>query len=110
MFLKRRAMYSRMTASAKTTATRLFCRNLVPMAALTLLRESCANAFSGYCSLRESSRVCTSSVVTVSVPGMEIFRVCSPVATFSPVCRVRSLLPSASAAVACTSDRAKLSS
>jgi len=47
MFLKRRAIYSRMSTSANTTATRLFCRNLVPMAALTLLRDSWANWLSG---------------------------------------------------------------
>ena len=47
-------------------------------------------------------------VVTVSVPGIEIFRVCSPVATFSPVCRVRPLLPSASEAVFWTADISKL--
>ena len=99
IFLKRNAMYSRISTSANTTATRLFWRNLVPIAALTLLRESWAKALSGYCSFRESSRFCTSSVVTVSVPGIEIFSVCSPVATFSPVCRVRSLLPSAAEAV-----------
>ena len=59
MFLKRRAMYSRMSTSANTTATRLFCRNLVPMAALTLLRDSWAKALSGYCSFREVSRFST---------------------------------------------------
>ena len=97
-----------MSTSANTTATRLFWRNLVPIAALTLLRESCAKELSGQLSFRESSRVCTSSVVTVSVPGIEIFRVCSPVATFSPVCRVRPLLPSASEAAFWTTDISKL--
>ena len=36
-----------LSTSANTTATRLFCRNLVPMAALTLLRDSWANWLSG---------------------------------------------------------------
>ena len=74
------------------------------MAALTLLSDSCAKALSGYVSFRESSSVSTCSVVTVSFPGIEIFRVCSPVATFSPVCRVKSLLPSAAEAVFWTSE------
>ena len=49
-------------------------------------------------------------MVTVSVPGMEIFRVWSPVATFSPVCRVRPVFSSAAAAVFCTADWSKLPS
>ena len=40
IFWKRKPIYSRMSTSAKRTATRLFCRNLVPMAALTLLSDN----------------------------------------------------------------------
>ena len=59
IFLKRKPIYSRMSSRENTTATRLFCRNLVPMAALTLLRDSWAKALSGYCSFREVSRFST---------------------------------------------------
>ena len=110
MFLKRRAMYSRISTSANTTATRLFCRNLVPMAALTLLSDSCSKLLSGQLSFRLSSSLATCSVVTVSVPGIEIFRVWPPVATFSPVCRVRPLFSNAEDATFCTSDMVKLPS
>ena len=65
---------------------------------------------SGQLSFRLSSSLATCSVVTVSVPGIEIFRVWSPVATFSPVCRVRPLFSSAEDATFCTSDMVKLPS
>ena len=93
------------SARAKITATRLFCKKRVPMAGLTLLRESWANWLSGFDSARPSSRAVTWSVSTVSLPGREIFRVDSPVATFSPVCKVRLALPRASSAVCSTAAR-----
>ena len=75
------------------------------MAGLTLLSDSWANWLSGQLSARLSSRAETCSVVTVSLPGREILRVASPVATFSPVCKVRLVLPRASSAVCSTAAR-----